>query len=138
MRKALRDSVAKSGIIPHNELSGECKQLFDDALNVATQLSKKAAEPGNEKINPQIIAQYLGLRDLILYVSLVMIAEPDEETVSVLKELKQYYNQMKEPPVHAEAGPIEVLTGIMINLLHRPSSALRQAVMNAFKAFVHE
>ena len=41
MRKALRDSVAKSGIIPHNELSGECKQLFDDALNVATQLSKK-------------------------------------------------------------------------------------------------
>ncbi|KAF4948700.1 hypothetical protein FSARC_13665 [Fusarium sarcochroum] len=122
--------LAVSSIDPDSvAMSEEIKTAVQEALSRMQKLLKRKATDDNEKSLFQSLA-------MLHAVSVFQLYNEDPDAMEVLNDLAQYSDRLKKgKPAESEAGTSELVVEILLSMVARPSSLMRQVSQQVFDAF---
>ncbi|KAH8737182.1 DNA polymerase phi-domain-containing protein [Ilyonectria robusta] len=122
--------VAVSSIDPDSvAMSEEIKTAVQDALARMQKLLKRKSKAANEKSLSQGLA-------MLHAVSIFQLYNQDPDAMEVLNDLAQYSDRLKKgKSAESEPGTSELLVEILLSMVSRPSSLMRQVSQQVFDAF---
>jgi DNA polymerase phi len=122
--------LAVSSIDPDTvAMSEEIKNAVEEALSRMKKLLKRKATDDNEKNLFKSLA-------MLHAVSVFQLYNEDPDAMEVLNDLAQYSDRLKKgKSAESEAGTSELLVEILLSMVARPSSLMRQASQQVFDAF---
>ncbi|KAJ4314082.1 DNA-directed DNA polymerase [Fusarium piperis] len=110
-------------------MSEEIKSAVEDALARMQKLLKRKTKANDEKSLAQGLA-------MLHAVSIFQLYNEDPDAMEVLKDLDQYSDRLKKgKSAESEAGNSELLVEILLSMVARPSSLMRQVSQQVFDAF---
>lgn len=110
-------------------MSEEIKSGVQDALARMQKLLKRKTKANDEKSLAQGLA-------MLHAVSIFQLYNEDPDAMEVLKDLDQYSDRLKKgKSADSEAGNSELLVEILLSMVARPSSLMRQVSQQVFDAF---
>ncbi|RSL39825.1 hypothetical protein CEP53_013778 [Fusarium sp. AF-6] len=110
-------------------MSEEIKSAVQDALARMQKLLKRKTKADDEKNLTQGLA-------MLHAVSIFQLYNEDPDAMEVLKDLDQYSERLKKgKSADSEAGNSELLVEILLSMVARPSSLMRQVSQQVFDAF---
>ncbi|RSM06962.1 hypothetical protein CDV31_008894 [Fusarium ambrosium] len=110
-------------------MSEEIKSAVQDALARMQKLLKRKTKADDEKNLAQGLA-------MLHAVSIFQLYNEDPDAMEVLKDLDQYSERLKKgKSADSEAGNSELLVEILLSMVARPSSLMRQVSQQVFDAF---
>ncbi|KAM0427501.1 hypothetical protein ACHAPT_007461 [Fusarium lateritium] len=110
-------------------MSEEIKSAVEDALARMQKLLKRKSKANDEK------SLFQGLA-MLHAVSIFQLYNEDPDAMEVLKDLDQYSDRLKKGKSDdGEAGNSELLVEILLSMVARPSSLMRQVSQQVFDAF---
>lgn len=122
------DSSAKN-------MSPEIKQAMQDALSRMNKLLKRKSKTQSEKD----VAQGLAMLHAI---SIFQLYNEDPDAMEVLDDLSQFYDRLQPSKSSKKAEPTEgsseLLVEILLSMVARPSSLMRQVSQQVFEAFTSQ
>ncbi|KAF4987295.1 hypothetical protein FDECE_15481 [Fusarium decemcellulare] len=122
--------LAVSSIDPDSvAMSDEIKSPVKEALSRMQKLLKRKTKTAGEKSLFQSLA-------MLHAVSVFQLYNEDPDAMEVLQDLDQYSDRLKNGKSDdAEAGGSELLVEILLSMVARPSSLMRQVSQQVFDAF---
>ncbi|KAF7543149.1 hypothetical protein G7Z17_g10979 [Cylindrodendrum hubeiense] len=122
--------VAVSSIDPDSvAMSEEIKTAVQEALARMHKLLKRKSKEANEKSLSQGLA-------MLHAVSIFQLYNQDPDAMEVLNDLSQYSDRLKKgKSADSEPGTSELLVEILLSMVARPSSLMRQVSQQVFDAF---
>lgn len=122
------DSTAKN-------MTSEIKEAMDDALARMSKLLKRKSKIQSEKD----VAQGLAMLHAI---SIFQLYNEDPDAMEVLDDLSQFYDRLKPGSTSKKGdkneGSSELLVEILLSMVARPSSLMRQVSQQVFEAFTSQ
>ncbi|KAF5025023.1 hypothetical protein F66182_2891 [Fusarium sp. NRRL 66182] len=113
-------------------MAEEINTTVDEALLRMKKLLKRKATDDNEKRLFQSLA-------LLHAVSIFQLYNGDADAMDNLQDLAQYSDRLKKgKPAESEAGTSELLVEILLSMVARPSSLMRQVSQQVFDAFTSQ
>ncbi|KAF4988923.1 hypothetical protein FGRMN_9458 [Fusarium graminum] len=110
-------------------MSEEIKNAVQEALSRMQKLLKRKTTDDNEKSLFQSLA-------MLHAVSVFQLYNEDPDAMEVLNDLAQYSDRLKKgKSAESEAGTSELLVEILLSMVARPSSLMRQVSQQVFDAF---
>ncbi|KAH7170991.1 DNA polymerase phi-domain-containing protein [Dactylonectria macrodidyma] len=110
-------------------MSEEIKTAVEEALARMQKLLKRKTKEGNEKSLSQGLA-------MLHAVSIFQLYNQDPDAMEVLNDLSQYSDRLKKgKSADSEPGTSELLVEILLSMVSRPSSLMRQVSQQVFDAF---
>ncbi|KAH7163107.1 DNA polymerase phi-domain-containing protein [Dactylonectria estremocensis] len=110
-------------------MSEEIKTAVEEALVRMQKLLKRKSKEGNEKSLSQGLA-------MLHAVSIFQLYNQDPDAMEVLSDLSQYSDRLKKgKSADSEPGTSELLVEILLSMVSRPSSLMRQVSQQVFDAF---
>ncbi|KAF5662355.1 DNA polymerase V [Fusarium heterosporum] len=110
-------------------MSEEIKNAVQEALSRMQKLLKRKTTDDNEKSLFQSLA-------MLHAVSVFQLYNEDPDAMEVLNDLAQYSERLKKgKSAESEAGTSELLVEILLSMVARPSSLMRQVSQQVFDAF---
>ncbi|KAM0564269.1 hypothetical protein ACHAPJ_000479 [Fusarium lateritium] len=125
--------LAVSSIDPDSvAMSVEIKTAVQEALSRMQKLLKRKAADDNEKSLFQSLA-------MLHAVSVFQLYNEDPDAMEVLNDLAQYSDRLKKGKgAESEAGTSELVVEILLSMVARPSSLMRQVSQQVFDAFTSQ
>ncbi|KAM0343876.1 hypothetical protein ACHAPU_008145 [Fusarium lateritium] len=110
-------------------MSEEINNAVQEALSRMQKLLKRKTTDDNEKSLFQSLA-------MLHAVSVFQLYNEDPDAMEVLNDLAQYSDRLKKgKSAESEAGTSELLVEILLSMVARPSSLMRQVSQQVFDAF---
>ncbi|KAF5125555.1 DNA polymerase V [Metarhizium anisopliae] len=113
-------------------MAPEIKKSMDDALARMNKLLKRKSKTQSEKETAQGLA-------MLHAISIFQLYNDDPDAMEVLDDLSQFYNRLKEKKANKDGeqneGSSELLVEILLSMVARPSSLMRQVSQQVFEAF---
>ncbi|EFY90915.1 DNA polymerase V, putative [Metarhizium acridum CQMa 102] len=114
------------------KMAPEIKESMDDALARMGKLLKRKSKTQGEKETAQGLA-------MLHAISIFQLYNDDPDAMEVLNDLSQFYDRLKATKAskHGEQndGSSELLVEILLSMVARPSSLMRQVSQQVFEAF---
>ena len=113
-------------------MAGDIKEAMDDALARMKKLLKRKSKSKDD----QSLAQGLAMLHAI---SIFQLYNEDPDAMEVLNDLAQFYERLKSGSVGDKSeGSSELLVEILLSMVARPSSLMRQVSQQVFDAFTSQ
>lgn len=116
-------------------MAPEIKKSMDDALARMNKLLKRKSKTQSEKETAQGLA-------MLHAISIFQLYNDDPDAMEVLDDLSQFYNRLKEKKANKDGeqneGSSELLVEILLSMVARPSSLMRQVSQQVFEAFTSQ
>lgn len=110
-------------------MTGEIKTAMDDALSRMSKLLKRKSKSAVDKSLAQGLA-------MLHAISIFQLYNEDPDAMEVLSDLAQFYDRLKAGKVGDKSeGSSELLVEILLSMVARPSSLMRQVSQQVFDAF---
>lgn len=117
------------------DMDEEIREGMDDALSRMHKLLKRKAKTSTEK------SLYEGLA-MLHAVSIFQLYNQESDAMETLQDLAQYSDRLKKGKKDGddddEAGSSELLVEILLSMVARPSSLMRQVSQQVFDAFTSQ
>ncbi|KAF4983766.1 hypothetical protein FZEAL_889 [Fusarium zealandicum] len=113
-------------------MSEEIKTAVEEALSRMQKLLKRKAKAADDKSLSQSLA-------MLHAVSVFQLYNEDPDAMEVLNDLSQYSDRLKQGKSgESDAGTSEFLVEILLSMVARPSSLMRQVSQQVFDAFTSQ
>ncbi|KAJ6445979.1 DNA polymerase V [Purpureocillium lavendulum] len=113
-------------------MSDDIKEAMDDALTRMKKLLKRKSKSKDD----QSLAQGLAMLHAI---SIFQLYNEDPDAMEVLNDLAQFYDRLKSGTVGDKSeGSSELLVEILLSMVARPSSLMRQVSQQVFDTFTSQ
>ncbi|PHH74413.1 hypothetical protein CDD82_4948 [Ophiocordyceps australis] len=110
-------------------MTDEIKKILDEALLRMKMLLKRKSSSAADKNLKQSLA-------LLHAISIFQLYNEDPDAVEVLDDLSQFYNRLQSGKAHdGSGGSSELLVEILLSMVARPSSLVRQVSQHVFDGF---
>ncbi|TFB04772.1 DNA polymerase V [Trichoderma ghanense] len=112
-------------------MSEEIKEAIDGALSRMQKLLKQKIKTDNDKTLTQGLA-------MLHAISIFQLYNQDPDAMEVLDDLAQFHDRLQEGKLGDDTGSSEFLVEILLSMVARPSSLMRQVSQQVFEAFTSQ
>ncbi|QYT00940.1 DNA polymerase V (Phi) [Trichoderma simmonsii] len=113
-------------------MSEEIKAAIEGALSRMHKLLKQKTKTGNDKTLTQGLA-------MLHAISIFQLYNQDPDAMEVLDDLAQFHERLQEGKLgDDDTGSSEFLVEILLSMVARPSSLMRQVSQQVFEAFTSQ
>ncbi|KAF7559549.1 hypothetical protein G7046_g4612 [Stylonectria norvegica] len=113
-------------------MTEEIKTTVEEALSRMKKLLKRKTKTEDEKSLAQSLA-------MLHAVAIFQLYNQDSDAMEVLNDLEQYSDRLKKGTTEdEEGGSSELLVEILLSMVARPSSLMRQVSQQVFEAFTSQ
>ncbi|KAH0493944.1 hypothetical protein TgHK011_000584 [Trichoderma gracile] len=112
-------------------MSEEIKEAIEGALSRMQKLLKQKTKTDNDKTLTQGLA-------MLHAISVFQLYNQDPDAMEVLDDLAQFHDRLQEGKLGDDTGSSEFLVEILLSMVARPSSLMRQVSQQVFEAFTSQ
>ncbi|OTA00952.1 DNA polymerase V (phi) [Trichoderma parareesei] len=112
-------------------MSEEIKEAVQGALSRMQKLLKQKTKTDNDKTLTQGLA-------MLHAISVFQLYNQDPDAMEVLDDLAQFHDRLQEGKLGDDTGSSEFLVEILLSMVARPSSLMRQVSQQVFEAFTSQ
>ncbi|PTB62935.1 hypothetical protein BBK36DRAFT_1144471 [Trichoderma citrinoviride] len=113
-------------------MSGEIKEAIEGALSRMQKLLKQKTKTDNDRTLTQGLA-------MLHAISIFQLYNQDPDAMEVLDDLAQFHDRLQEGKLgDDDTGSSEFLVEILLSMVARPSSLMRQVSQQVFEAFTSQ
>lgn len=112
-------------------MSEEIKEAIEGALSRMQKLLKQKTKTDTDKTLTQGLA-------MLHAISIFQLYNQDPDAMEVLDDLAQFHERLQEGKLGDDTGSSEFLVEILLSMVARPSSLMRQVSQQVFEAFTSQ
>ncbi|KAL7816822.1 DNA polymerase phi domain-containing protein [Trichoderma aethiopicum] len=112
-------------------MSEEIKEAIEGALSRMQKLLKQKTKTDNDKTLTQGLA-------MLHAISIFQLYNQDPDAMEVLDDLAQFHERLQDGKLGDDTGSSEFLVEILLSMVARPSSLMRQVSQQVFEAFTSQ
>ncbi|KAL6855835.1 DNA polymerase phi domain-containing protein [Trichoderma novae-zelandiae] len=112
-------------------MSEEIKEAIEGALSRMQKLLKQKTKTDNDRTLTQGLA-------MLHAISIFQLYNQDPDAMEVLDDLAQFHDRLQEGKLGDDTGSSEFLVEILLSMVARPSSLMRQVSQQVFEAFTSQ